>query len=41
MVKQIVNRHMNGDITVSNVSFDYLDNSYEGAEFVIELKHAL
>lgn len=37
MVREIVENHMNGSITVSNTTFIHKEKSYKGAEFTIKI----
>lgn len=38
MTKEIIEKHMKGTISVSNVEYNYNDKSYKGAEFVLILQ---
>lgn len=38
MTKQIIEKNMSGKISVSNVSYEYNNHKYTGAEFIIEFK---
>ena len=37
MSNEIIKKHMNGDISVSNKEYLYENTNYNGAEFKIEL----
>ena len=37
MSLEIIKKHMNGNITISNQEYDYENINYKGAEFKIEL----
>ena len=37
MSQEIVNKHLDGEIEVKNVSFEYENKTYNGSNFIIKL----